>query len=168
MNKLTLCALAAALLVAGGCKDKPKEVPAAARAQAATNSSEAEFALQVREFARAEKLLEEATQLDPEAANYWMQLGAVKKRQNKTSEARKAYERARELVQADYKRDNKSPAPLFAEIEICVLLGKPDEARKVLERAKRDHKDDPDVKAFVAGKVLEQMIESPQVKAVGL
>ena len=168
MNKLFVSCLAAALLAGAGCKDKPKEIPAAVLAEAAQHSSEAEFATQIRDYPRAKGLLEQAVKLDPEAPRYWMQLGAVQKRMGNASDARKAYEKARTLVQAEYKRDQSTAAPLLAEVELCILLGKPDEARKVLARAQKEHKDDREVRLFTEGNVLDNMLASREVKEVGL
>ena len=167
MKRLFVSCLAAATLFAAGCKDKPKEVPVAARAEAAQHASEADFASQIRDFGRAKGLLEQSIKLDPDVARYWMQLGAVNKRMGNTSEARKAYEKARSIVQAEYKKE-KQPGLLLAEVELCILLGKPDDARKVLQTAQREHKDDREVRLFVEGKVLEGMLNSREVKEVGL
>ncbi len=168
MKKLLVPCLAAALLLAAGCKDKPKEVPVAVRAEAAQHASEADFAVQIRDYTRARTLLEQAVKLDGEIARYWMQLGAVHKLMDNTSGARKAYEKARDLVQAEYRRDKTDTAPLLAEIEILLLLGREADARKLLDKAAKDHKDDRDVKIFVEGKVIDDMLANPQMKKVGL
>ena len=168
MNKLIVISAVALALAVAGCKDKPKEVSPAAKAEAAQLASEAEFAMKIRDFARAETLLMKSTELDPGGASYWMQLGAASKLLNKPGEAKKAYELAREVIRAEYEKDTSNPAPLFAEVEICVLLGKPDEAREVIAKAQKNHKDDRDVAMFVEGKVLDQMLADPQIKSVGL
>lgn len=168
MKSLLMAALAALLLLGQGCKDKPKEVSTIARGQAAQDVSEAEFAMQIRDYTRAEGLLDKAVQLDPEIARYWLQLGAARKKLNNTSGAKKAYERARELLKAEYRRDKSSPAPLFAEIEVCILLGKPSDAKSVSEQMVKNHSEDIDVKNFVANHVLEKLLVDPNLKAMAL
>lgn len=169
MKRTTIVLLAALALSAAGCgPGKPKEISKAARAEAAQNASEAEFASQIRDWGRAESLLSRSVELDPENSQYWLHLGVIRRRLNNTSGARKAYERARDLLRTDYKRDKTSPAPLLVEIEVCILLGKPDDAKKVLETAKREHGDDPNVRAFVENNVLQKMMENPDLKSIGL
>lgn len=167
MTKSTVLLLAALAFAAGCGPGKPKEVSKAARAEAAQNASEAEFAAQIRDFARAETLLSRSVELDPEMAQYWMHLGAMRRRLNNVSGARKAYERARDLLETDYKR-KKTPEPLLVEVEVCVLLGKPADAKKVLEKAQRAHPDDPNVRAFIENDVLRKMTENADVKSIGL
>lgn len=159
-------ALAAALTE--GCKPKPKEIPPAIRAQAATDASEAEFAMQIRDYARAEPLLTHAAELVPEEPRYWLQLGAARKRLNNPSGARKAYERALNLFQAAYKRDKSTPGPLFAQMEVYVLLGKPGEAKSVYDKLVREHGTEPDVKNFVEGHLYEQLLVDPKLKEMAL
>jgi len=166
---LTLVGLA---LVAAGCKGKekakPKEVSVAARAEAAQNFSEAEFATQIRDHARAEGLLAHAVELDPDVPNYWLQLGASRKKQGNVEGARKAYEHTRELLHQLYEQDKKSVAPLFAEMEICVLLGKPNDAKRLFDQALKEHPDDPEVKNFVNNKTLDAMLVAPSLKEMAL
>jgi Flp pilus assembly protein TadD len=157
MKRTLHVCLAALALAAAGCKDKP-----------AQNASEAEFAVQIRDFTRAEGLLAKAVELDSESPRLWIQLGTVRKRLDNKSGARKAYEKALSLLEAAYKRDPKEIAPLFGQMEVCVLLGKPDDAKKILEKARKTHADDLELKAFIAQNMLEAMIADPQVKAMAL
>lgn len=168
MRKWIVVGTAALALMAGGCKDKPKEVSVAARAEAAQHASEADFAVQVREYERAEGLFAKATELDAPEPRYWLQLGAVRKRLGNTSGARAAYEQARRVLQTAYKKDKKSPGPLFAQMEVCLLLGQPDEAKKVYDRLLHDHPDDRDVKNFAEKKMFEQLLVDQNLKAMGL
>jgi len=124
--------------------------------------------VQIRDYARAEGLLAKAVELDSETPRLWIQLGTVRRRLDNKSGARKAYEKARELLVQIYKRDPKTIAPLFGQMEVCVLLGKPDDAKKLLEKARKDHPDSPELKAFVADNMLEAMIADPQIKAMSI
>ena len=168
MKTWIVALLAVLALAVSGCKDKPKELPRAVLAEAAQNVSEAEFAMQIRDYARAEGLLAKAVELNPEEPRYWLQLGAARKRMSNTSGAKKAYEKARDVLKAEYRRDNKSPGPLFAEMEVCMLLGKPNDAKAVYDRMLKDHGDDPDVKNFVENHMLEKLLTDPNLKALSL
>jgi tetratricopeptide (TPR) repeat protein len=168
MKKSLLLGLALLACVAAGCKDKPKEVPKAVRAEAAQNASEGEFAMQIRDYARAETLFAKSVELDKMVPQYWIQLGAARKRQGNTSGARKAYEEARDICRAEIKRDKNASGFRFIEMEVCLLLGKPDEAKKLLETAKRDLPDDPTMRQFVESNALDRMSADPELKAVGL
>lgn len=152
----------------GKNKEKPKEISVGARAEAAQNFSEAEFATQIRDHARAEGLLARAVELDPAEPNYWIQLGASRKRLGNVAGARQAYEQARDLLQALSQRDRQSPRPLFAEMQVWVLLGKPDEAKRVYEKAVRDYGTDPLVKDFVQRKTFDTMLRAPALKDIAL
>lgn len=166
IRTVAICAAVAVLL--GGCKDKPKEIPKVALAEAAQDVSEAEFALQIRDYARAENLLSKAVELNPEEPRYWLQLGAARKKLANTRGAKKAYERARDVLKAQYRRDKSSAGPLFAEMEVCVLLGKPGDAKSVYERVVKDHGNDPEVKNFVEGHMFDKLLEDPNLKAMAL
>lgn len=169
--KLVL-ALAVLGLVAGGCKgkhqEKPKEISVAARAEAAQNYNEAEFAAQIRDHARAEGLLVKAVELDPEVPNYWLRLGVARKKLGNKDGARKAYEHTRELLHILYERDKSSPNPLLAEMEVCVLLGKPDDAKKIYDQVVHDHGSDPEVKEFVQNRTYDALFQSPRLKEIAL
>lgn len=169
MNARIIVVTAMALgLLAVGCSRKPKEIPSAVLNEAAQNASEAEFALQVREYARAESLLAHAVELNPGEAAYWVQLGGARKKLGNTSGARKAYERARDLFDQAYRKNKDNPALAFAELHTLVLLGKPDDARKLLNELQKARPDDIQVKAFVEQRMLDQLLASPAVKELAL
>lgn len=167
--KLALGVIVLAVAVSG-CKgkEKAKEVSGSNRAQAEQNFSEAEFAIQIRDHARAEALLARAVELVPEDPNYWLHLGGARKRLGEIEGARKAYKKAQDLVHAAYERDKTAPDPLFAEMEILILLGKPEDARRVYDQAARDHKDDPGMKRFVENRMFDTLLTAPGLKELAL
>src|SRR5437660_226465 len=111
MRQFFLIGAAVVALAATGCKQKPKPVDPAQlehnRKEAALVESEAVFATQIREHARAEGLLVRAVQLDPDQPMYWLELGASRRRQGNKDGARAAYEQALATHQAAYKRAPK-------------------------------------------------------------
>ena len=160
MRKISFIVFSALFAIAG-CRDKPKEVPKAALLESAHLASEAAFAVQVREYARAEGLLAKAVEINSEDAELWMQLGVARRRLDNRDGARQAYGKALSLREAAYKREPK-PELLVQQIEALVLLGKTDEARALLEKAQKKHGNDPQIKEFVAGKYIDQMLADPQ------
>ena len=79
------------VLGAAGCRPPPKEITSLQRKEAATLVSEAEFALQLKDLARAEGLLAKAADLCPDTGKYWVDLGSVRVRLGKKDAARTAY-----------------------------------------------------------------------------
>src|ERR1044072_4088310 len=92
------------LLVAGataglfGCGKKSAAKAAAisdsARKEAALHVSEAQFALSVRQWDRAEPLLAKAAALTPDVPGLWLELGKTRMRLKQRGPAKTAYEKA--------------------------------------------------------------------------
>jgi len=154
-------------LLAGACKEKPKEVSRSVAAAAASAASEAEFAIQIRDYTRAEEQLRRALEMRPEIADWWLELGQVYKRQAKVAEARKAYERALQAYQAEYRR-GEDPVDLLQQIYVQVLLGRESEARKTLDNVAKKHGTHPEVSHFQEEKMLEHWLRAPDVQAMRL
>ncbi|HEU5079530.1 MAG TPA: tetratricopeptide repeat protein [Opitutaceae bacterium] len=158
--------VAAVALTLCGCKKKPKEVSTAARAEAAQDAGEAEFAMSIRDYTRAEDLFAKAVVLDPTLPRYWKQLGAARLRLGNNKGARKAYEQSLDMVLDEYDRTKKeSLTAAFGAIESYVLLRRPDEARKFLDQVVKDHPDNNEVKAFRENKMIDRMIAEEPFKS---
>lgn len=165
MRKFSLFVVTA-ILVLTGCK--PKEVSKSEKMEAAALSSEASFALQVREYARAEELMQRAVKLNPEDNELWLQLGVSQVRLNKRSDAKKAYKKALSLQESVAKKNSKDTEFVIRQIHTLVLLGQPDDARKLMEKAGRDFPNDNQIQAFISGKILDKIIAEPGVKEISL
>lgn len=165
MKRVVLCWMAIGLGLLAGC-GKPKVTPLQ-RKQAANLASEAHFATNLRDWARAEKLYADATKLAPDDGNLWLQLGVVRRQQNDLSGARKAYREAVDAYAATYKENNKDPEPLLQQATALGLLGRRDEAKKILAKARKEHPNSPDVRSLTDD-AFERMMNSPQMKAVAL
>jgi len=167
MNKLILCGLIV-LLGTTSCRHKPKEVAPIARAEAAQNASEAEFAVQIRDYARAEQTLVKAVELDPTVPRYWKELGSARKHLGDVDGARKAYEKAFDTLRDEHNANPASAGPVLGEVEACVLLGKKDQAREILQKAAHDYPNDEQVKAIIANNVLDKIIADPAIQSSAL
>ena len=160
---IALACLAVAL--AGGCSKK--EVPESVRLEAAALVSEAQFAMQIREHSRAEELIDRALKLHEDMPEYWVSLGMARRKQDNTAGARKAYETALELHRDRYEEEKK-PEELAQQAFVLALLGKADEAVKVLEKGLKEHPDSSMLKKMADPRGLPRTFQTPEFKALAL
>lgn len=168
MKFLALFSLSIALLLASGCKPKPKEIPAIQRKEAANLVSEAQFANTLRDYARAEPLFAKAAELCPDEGDYWVNLGVVRRRLGDTSGAKAAYESARKAYRDAFEIDPKDTDMLLQQVYVTALLGKVDEARSMLEKAGKKMPDNRNVRLFIENKQFDRIVEDPAFKEVAL
>jgi len=176
MKRSILFAVAAVGLLLGACKDKPKNkadpgqpkpVAKLVEAEAANLASDALFAIQVRDFARAEASLARAVKLRNDIPDWWVSLGSARKRQGKNSDARAAYKEALSLFEDRYDA-TKDPQDLQQQLIILVLLGKEGEARKLLDQSCQKRPDELLFKQLKEGQVIDQMLRDPIIQQMKL
>ena len=167
MKRLLILLSCAAVLFAAGCSKKPKEVPAAVKAEAASLASEAQFAMQIREYARAEELFQRALKLREDVPEFWVSLGMSRRKQDNVDGARKAYKEALQLHADLYKTDHQ-PEQLAQQAFVLALLGKTDDALKLLEKGLKDHPDSAVMKKMADPRGLPRTFQSPDFKALAL
>lgn len=168
MKSTFLFLAAAVLMLAVGCKPKPMDIPAIQRKEAANLVSEAQFAITLRDFARAEPLFEKAANLCPDEGDYWVNLGVMRRRQGNTSGAKTAYERACSAYRDAFAINEKDSSPLLQEVYALALLGKAEDARKALAKAQKKMPDDRGVKLFVENNQLDRILADPGFKEIAL
>lgn len=166
MKLLSLCLVLALTVLATSCGRKA--VTPLQRKQAANLVSEAQFALTMRDFARAEGLLAQAAELCPDAGSYWISLGATRVRLNKRSAARDAYKRALDAFKDAAAKDKTDVDPMLQQVYVLALLGRADEARSLQGKLQSRFPTNRDVQAFVEEKRLDRMLEDPQFKQTAL
>ena len=133
MKKLVLILTGLALLFAAGCgRRSAPEITSLQRKEAASLASEAEFAVTVRDLARAEKVLTKATALCPDAGDYWLGLGSIRMRLGNREGAKQAYQSAFDAYGDDAKQEKADGTPGLQQVHVLALLGRVDEARKLL------------------------------------
>jgi Flp pilus assembly protein TadD len=155
--------MAAALSLAG-CR--AKEITQLERDEAANDVSDADFAVTIHDWARAEGMYAKAAQLCPDEPDVWMNLGIVRMRLHNPSDARAAYKAALSAY-----RDNLKKAPGESVIVIRIayvltVLGRADEARNVVADALQKAPDDGRLREFTDSKAIDKMLADPGVKAV--
>lgn len=154
-------------LAAGGCSKQPQEVPKAVAAEAALLAEEAKFAMSIREYARAQELLQRALKLHPDKPEYWVTLGMTQRKQDNLRDARQSYEKALGMHKDRYKKDAR-PEELAQQAFVLALLGKTDEALKLLTQAVKDHPDSPELKRQAAPRGLPRTFQTAEFKALAL
>ncbi len=159
--------LAAVMLVSPACKQK-KEITSLQRKEAATLVSEAQFAVQVKDYARAEGALAKAAELCPDTGKYWVDLGSTRARLGKRDAARTAYQSALTAYQDEAKEKPDDVAPVMQQIYVHALLGKPDEARSTLEKAAKKFPQNGTIRTYVEKKLIDQMLADPRFKEIAL
>ena len=156
------------LLGTGGCKPKAKAITSLQRKEAASLVSEAEFAVQLKDYARAEGVLAKAAALCPDTGKYWVDLGSMRMRLGKKDAARAAYQTGLDAYVEAAKADPKDVKPLLQQIYVLALLGRVNEARAVLAKGQKLFPEDRAVRSFAEGKQIDKMIADPRFKEIAL
>jgi len=156
------------LLVAAGCKPKAAAITSLQRKEAANLVSEAQFAMSIRDYARAEGLLTKATALEFDNGNYWISLGSMRVRLGQRPAAKAAYESALHAFEEAYKLKPTVAQPYLQQVYALALLGRTGDARALLVKVEKAHGSDSAVRAFVQGRQLESMLTSQMFKEVAL
>jgi tetratricopeptide (TPR) repeat protein len=168
MKRIPVLFFVLSLLAIVGCKPKPKEIPTLQRKEAANLVSEAQFALTMKDLARAEPLFEKAANLCPDTGEYWLGLGVTRRRLGNKAGAKAAYEKMREACHDAYVLNGNSPEAALQEVHALALLGRIDEARKVLEKARKKNPTNPQLRGFSEKNGIDQLIAEPEFKELAI
>ncbi len=161
------------LVLLSGCNKQPpattaKEATKAQRAEAALLLSEAEFAVQLRDHARAEPLLAKAVTIIHDNPDHWLMLGATRKRLGNTSGARAAYREALSLLEKDYKAAPDNIGLVLEQVHAHALLGQADKAKALLEKAGKANPNSRELQDFIKGNGLDRLLQEPGFKEIAL
>ena len=155
------------LAVAAGCAAKRKVPTEREQKEAALYASEGQFALNMKQWPRAEENYLKAARASPEG-NYYLSLGLARLRQNKRSEAKAAYEEAVRAFADDAVRAPDFSEAWLRQAFVLAALGRMDESRAVIAQAAKKFPNDAKVRALTDPKAFEQMIAAPNFKEVAL
>ncbi|MEY4090333.1 MAG: hypothetical protein RJB55_2604, partial [Verrucomicrobiota bacterium] len=157
------------LFAGGGCGKSGSPDAELRRKQAEHLLAEADFAVNLREWTRAEGLLLRATEVAPEEAEIWVSLGAARVLRGDKAQARTAYEKALSLYASAASEKSGAPAePWLRQVHILALLGREKDARVLLEKAGRRLDGNREVKAFTDGRELDRLLADPAFAKVRL
>jgi Flp pilus assembly protein TadD len=168
MKQLIPVVLGFILLLGGGCGRRTKEITSLQRKEAATLASEAEFAVSVRDFPRAEKLLTRVVDLCPDNGDFWIWLGSLRMRSGDRQGAKSAYESGRAAFEDAAKLNPKDSKLVANQIRVLALLGRIPEARKLIEKMQKQYPADRSVQAFVESREFDEMVAAPGFKEIAL
>ena len=157
-----------ALVLGGGCGGRQKEITEHQRKEAAHLASEAEFAVTLRDFARAESVLTRVVELCPDTGAYWVSLGSARMRLGNRSRAKASYESALRAYEAEARRDKADAEPWLAQVSVLALLGRGNDGRALLEKIAKRFPENRSVRLFVEQKQLDQMLGDPKFKEIAL
>jgi Flp pilus assembly protein TadD len=159
-----LALVLAAVVVLSGCRHK--EITSLERKEAANVLSEAEFAITMKDWSRAEGLYAHATELCPDEGEAWVGLGVVRVRLHNSSGARVAYKSGLAAFQDDYKQHPENGTSVVRCASVLVILGRADEARSLVEKAYAKNPGDRYLRNFIENKGLDRLIADPGLKEV--
>ena len=159
MRRLLIILLGLTAVFLTGCGRK--EITSLQRKEGASLVSEANFAVSLRDYARAEGLFAQAVVACPDTADYWVGLGTVRRKQDNRAGAKTAFEEALKASRGATKRDGLNGQLRLQQVYIQALLGRADEARDTLSRARQDLPDNRDIRAFVEGNELDRILADP-------
>jgi tetratricopeptide (TPR) repeat protein len=157
-------------LLASGCGAKKKEVTELQRKEADHFVAEAEFAMTMRDWARAEGLLAKATTRVPDNGVLWTSLGSMRVRLGNKAAARAAYESALKAYEEEAAADKTKAdvEPWLKQVYVLALLGRTNEGRSLLDKVFKQFPNNRNVRAFVEGKQFDRMLADPIFKEAAL
>ena len=156
--------LLAAVLALTGCHRR--EITKLERDEAANLVSEAQFAVTLKEWDRAEGLFAKATQLCPDNGDMWVNLGMVRMRLNDHGGARTAYKSALSAFKEELSSNPTNTETRLHRAYILVILGDPDGARSEVEKARAKYPDDRLLRNFIENHGMEKMLADPELKSL--
>ena len=164
--RLGVWLVAAGFLVCGltGCGAKKSKITDLQRKEAAHLASEADFAINLRDWPRAEGLLTKAVKVCPDTGNYWLSLGTARIRAGNKSGAKEAYQGALKAFADEAGADKNDPEPWLRQAYVLALLGKTEDGRALLEKAAKKFPSDRSVRSFVENKQFDKLIAQPDFK----
>lgn len=159
---------AAAALLAVGCKPRPKPVTSLQRKEAEQAASEAQFALTLHDYTRAEAELAKAAETCPDNGDYWVNLGSVRMHLGQRDGAKAAYRHALGAFEDAAALAPKDAEPVLRQISVLALLGRTDDARALAAKLADRYPDSRNARLFVENKLLDRMLADPVFKEVAL
>ncbi len=167
MKSLLIVSIVCASVLLGGCKPETRALSERDAKEAAALSSEASFAMSMREWPRAEKLLLQAIKITP-AAEFFHNLGATRMRLGNRAGAKEAYQSAIDACDRLASANKTNADPLLKKVQLLAIIGKLDDARALLQKLDKEFANDRAVRAFIDAKRLDEVMASPTFKEIAL
>jgi tetratricopeptide (TPR) repeat protein len=168
ITRISMVVSAVALMFGGGCGARQQEITELQRKEAAHLASEAEFAMTLRDYARAESVLTKVVKLCPDTGAYWVSLGSARMRLGNRGRAKEGYEGALRAYEAEARRDKTDVEPWLGQVTVLALLGRVDDGRALLDKIAKQFPGNRTLRAFIERKQLDQMLGDPKFKEIAL
>ena len=168
LSGIFLFAVGATLVFAGGCSRRSKEITSLQRKEAAQAVSEAQFALTLRDYARAEAELAKAVAACPDSGDYWVSLGSVRVRLGQRDGAKAAYKSALAAYEDAAARNARDEQAMVQQVTVLALLGRVDDARALLAKLPGRFPESRNIRVFLERKQLDAMLADPKFKEISL
>jgi Flp pilus assembly protein TadD len=156
-------ALTVALVLSGCHRREPTSLE---RKEAANIVSEAEFAVTMKDWPRAEGLYVKASDLCPDDGDTWVNLGVVLMHEHKNGPARDAYKSSLSAYKEASKLAPTDPIPVIRRAYVLVVLGRPDDARSLVNEAAEKMPNDRRLRGFIESKGIDRLITDPEIKDI--
>jgi len=159
-----LVLVSAAALALAACR--PREITSLQRKEAANVVSEAEFAVAMRDWKRAEGLYSRAADLCPDSGETWLNLGIVRMRLENRTGARAAYKSALSAYEAKSELDPANSQAVLRRVYVLVILGRVGEARSAVDKARSRYPEDWRLRNFVQSRGVDGLLADPALKEI--
>jgi tetratricopeptide (TPR) repeat protein len=159
-----LVLVSAAALALAGCH--PREITSLQRKEAANVLSEAQFAVTMRDWKRAEGLYARAADLCPDAGDSWLNLGIARIHLENRAGARVAYKCALSAYEADCDRDPANSQAVLRRAYVLVVLGRIGEARSAVDKARLKYPEDWRLRNFAQGRGVDGLVSDPKLREI--
>jgi tetratricopeptide (TPR) repeat protein len=156
--------LTAAVLALAGCHRR--EITKLERDQAASILSEAEFAVTLKEWPRAEGLYIQALTICPDEGDAWVNLGMVRMHEDNHDGARAAYKSAVSTFDDALSRNSADTKSAIHRAYVLLILGRADDARAGIEKARAANPNDELIRDFAERHGVDKMLEDPALKSL--
>jgi tetratricopeptide (TPR) repeat protein len=168
-TKFARCGILVIAVILSGCGGGDRKGADLRRKEADHLLAEADFAVNLREWTRAEGLLLKAAELVPDDGEIWVSLGAARVLRGDKRQARAAYEKALSVYSGAASEKSGAPAgPWLRQVHVLVLLGREKDARTLLEKAGRRLDGNREVKDFIANRGVDALLADPALAKVRL
>jgi tetratricopeptide (TPR) repeat protein len=152
------------LTALAACGAKKKELSPLEQAQINNYYETARREVFIKNYAAAEQALAAIVKIDDSLASVWLDIGVLRARLQKKSEARDAYKKALSASEAVFAREPQNQTMFITRLRSLILLGRADDARGVMIKVARQNPGNATYQDLEKQKVVDVLLADPQIK----
>jgi tetratricopeptide (TPR) repeat protein len=152
------------LVALAACGAKKKELSQLEQAQINNHYETARRELFIKNYAAAEQALAAIVKIDDSRAPVWLDLGVLRARLQKKSEARDAYKKALSTSEAIFAKEPQNQVMLITRLQSLILLGRTLDARDVMTKVARQNPGNAAYQELEKQKVVDVLLADPQIR----